>query len=139
VCGGEHAELVQSLGADKVVDYKTQDFTQDQDRYDFVFDAVGKTSFAACRPLLRNGGIYSSSGGIEILFLALATRMFGRKRVVFLGPKDIPGNLALIRDLVESGRFKPVVDRQYSLEKIADAFAYVATGQKIGNVIVTME
>ncbi len=139
VCAGEHRELMISLGADKVVDYKTEDFTRDTERYDFIFDAVDKTTYGACRKLMQNDGVYTSSGGFENLFLALITRLHGRKRVIFLGPKDIPGNLSLIKDLVEKGRFKPVIDRQYPIEKISEAFEYVATGQKIGNVIVTMD
>lgn len=139
VCAGEHRALVTSLGADKVVDYRTQDFTRDTERYDFIVDAVDKTSYAVCRTLMHDDGVYTSSGGFENLFLALITRVVGRKRVLFLGPKDIPGNLCLIKDLVENGRFKPVIDRQYPIERISEAFAYVATGQKIGNVIVTMD
>ena len=139
VCAGEHRGLVMSLGADKVIDYKTQDFTRDPDRYDFVVDAVDKTSYAACRKLMQTDGVFTSSGGFENLFLALITRLTGRKRVLFLGPKDIPGNLTMIRDLVGQGRFRPIIDRQYPIEKIQEAFAYVATGQKIGNVIVTMD
>jgi NADPH:quinone reductase-like Zn-dependent oxidoreductase len=139
VCGGEHRELVTSWGADKVVDYKTQDFTRDTERYDFVIDAVDKTSYAACRKVMQTDGVYTSSGGVENLFLALITRLTGRKRVLFLGPKDIPGNLTLIKDLVDKSRFRPVIDRQYPLDNIQEAFAYVMTGQKIGNVIVTID
>jgi NADPH:quinone reductase-like Zn-dependent oxidoreductase len=139
VCAGQHRQLVTSLGADKVVDYTTQDFTRDTERYDLVVDAVAKTSYAACRKLMQNHGVYTSSGGLENLFLAVATGLVGRKRVLFIGPKDIVGNLMLVKDLVEQGRFKPVVDRQYPIEKISEAFAYVGTGQKIGNVIVTMD
>ncbi len=139
VCPGEHRDLVMSLGAEKVVDYKTQDFTHDSERYDFVVDAVDKTSYAVCRKVMQNDGVYTSSGGVENLFLALITGLIGRKRVLFLGPKDIPGNLTMITELIERGRFKPVIDRQYPIERISDAFAYVSTGQKIGNVIVTMD
>jgi NADPH:quinone reductase-like Zn-dependent oxidoreductase len=138
VCRGEHRDLVTSWGADKVVDYTTEDFTRDTERYDFIVDAVGKTSYSACRKIMQNDGVYTSSGGVENLLLALATRVTGRKRVLFLGPTDIPGNLMLIKRLVEEGRFRPVIDRQYAIEQIAEAFAYVATGEKIGNVIVTI-
>ena len=87
VCGGENVELVRSLGADKVIDYKTQDFTKDNEQYDYVFDAVGKTSFFKCKPLLNKKGIFSSSAGLENLFLALITPLFGGKRVLFQGSK----------------------------------------------------
>jgi NADPH:quinone reductase-like Zn-dependent oxidoreductase len=139
VCPGEHRELVTSLGARKIIDYKTQDFREQTDRYDLVVDAVGKSSFAACRRLLRDEGVFTSSGGFENLFLAITLPLVSRKRVLFPAPADIRGSLMLIKDLVENGRFKPVIDRQYPLEKISDAFTYVATGQKIGNVVVTMD
>jgi NADPH:quinone reductase-like Zn-dependent oxidoreductase len=138
VCSGENADLVRSLGADKVVDYKTEDFTKDHEKYDYVLDAVGKTSFFKCKSLLNNKGLFSSSAGLENLFLALITPLLGGKRVLFHGPKDIAGELNFIKGLVEKGKFKPVIDRKYTLEKIADAYTYVASGQKIGTVIITM-
>ena len=138
VCSGEHAELVKSLGADKVVDYKTQDFTKDNEQYDYVFDAVGKSSFKKCKPLLSKNGIFTSSGGLENIFLAMVTPLFGGKRVLFLVPKEISKELNFIKDLVEKGKYKPVIDRKYPLEQIADAYVYVYSGQKIGNVIITM-
>ena len=137
VCGGEHAGLVRSLGADKVIDYKTQDFTKDEEQYDYVFDAVDKTGFLKCKPLLKKNGIYTSSGGFEYMAWALITRITGGKKVLFIVPKDIRGNLGFIKKLVEEGRFCPVIDRAYPLDKIAEAFTYVGTHQKIGNVIVT--
>lgn len=137
VCGGENSELIRSLGADKIIDYKTQDFTKDEERYDFIFDAVDKTSFSKCKPLLKKKGIYTSSGGFENLAWALITKFSGKK-VLFIAPKDVQGNLAFIKKLIEEGSFRPVIDRTYPLDKIAEAFTYVGTGQKIGNVIITM-
>ena len=137
VCAGEHIELLKSLGADKVIDYKTQDFTKDEERYDYIFDAVDKTSFLKCKPLLMKNGIYTSSGGFENLAWALITKFSGKK-VLFIAPKDVKGNLAFIKKLIEEGRFRPLIDRTYPLDKIAEAFTYVGTGQKIGNVIITM-
>ena len=137
VCGGENSELLRSLGADKVIDYKTQDFTKDEERYDFIFDAVDKTSFPKCKPLLNKKGIYTSSGGFENLAWALITKFSGKK-VLFIAPKDVQGNLAFIKNLIEEGRFRPLIDRTYPLDKIAEAFTYVGTGQKVGNVIITM-
>ncbi len=139
VCGGEHSELIKSLGADKVIDYKTEDFTKDNEKYDYVFDSVHKTDFFKCKPLLKPKGIYASSGGFKYLFLALYTSIVGGKKVVFRAPKDVCGTLIFITDLVEKGKFKPVIDRKYPLDKIAEAFIYVASGQKIGNVIITMD
>ena len=139
VCGAENFDLVRSLGADKVIDYKTEDFTKDTEQYDYVFDAVGKKSFSECKSLLNKKGLFSSSAGLENMFLAMITPLFGGKKVLFSAPKDIAGNLNFIKGLVENGKFKPVVDRKYPLEKIADAYVYVASGQKIGNVIITMD
>lgn len=139
VCGGENEELVRSLGADKIIDYKKDDFTKDNERYDFVFDAVGKSSFFKCKKLLKKKGAYTSSNGLINLLWILITPLFGGKKVVFPPPKNIKTGLSFIKDLVESGNFKPVIDRKYPIEKIAEAFKYVATGQKIGNVIITMD
>ena len=136
VCGGEHADLIRSLGADKVIDYKTQDFTKDEERYDYIVDAVDKTGFLKCKPLLKKNGIYSSSGGFEYLAWSLITKFTGGKKVLFLPPKDIKGNLGFIKERIEEGRFRPVIDRTYPLDKIAEAFTYVGSGQKIGNVII---
>lgn len=139
VCRGEHNELMKSLGADKIIDYTKEDFTKDSERYDFVFDAVGKSSFGKCKPLLKKKGIFTSSAGLENLFLALVTPVFGGKKVIFRAPRDVKGTLGFIKNLVEKGSFKPVIDRKYTIDKIAEAFVYVATGQKIGNVIITMD
>jgi NADPH:quinone reductase-like Zn-dependent oxidoreductase len=139
VCAAENSELVRSLGADKVIDYRTDDFTKDDERYDLILDGVGKTSFIKCKKLLTKKGVFTSSNGaINILWL-LITPLFGGKRVVFHSPKSFNGVLVFIKDLVEKGNFKPLIDRKYPLEKIADAYKYVATGQKIGNVIITMD
>lgn len=139
VCSGENSELVRSLGADRVIDYKKEDFTKDSERYDFVFDAIGRSSFLKCKRLLKKKGVYTSSGGVENLLLLLITPLFGGKKVVFKAIKRISTGLSFIRDLIEKGNFKPVIDRKYPLEKIAEAYVYVASGQKIGNVIITMD
>ena len=139
VCGGENFDLVRSLGADKLIDYKTEDFTKDNEKYDYIFDAVGKVSFFKCKPLLNKKGLFGWSAGLENLLLAMITPLFGGKKVYFSVPKDIAGELNFIKGLVENGKFKPVIDRKYPLEKIAEAYVYVASGQKIGNVIITMD
>src|SRR4030095_2398265 len=84
VCGGENRELVRSWGADKVIDYKTEDFTKDNEQYDFVIDAVGKSSFAKCKRLLKKNGTYAPSGGAENLFLVLINPLLGGKKFYFL-------------------------------------------------------
>jgi len=139
VCSGENGELIRSLGATKVIDYKTEDFTKDTEQYDYVFDAIGKSSFAKCKRLLKKNGMYIPSNGLENIFLVPITRLFGGKRVVFSAPKDVKGSLTFIKGLVEKGNFRPLIDRKYPINKIAEAFTYVATGQKIGNVIITMD
>ena len=139
VCSSENSELVKTLGADKIIDYKTEDFTKDSNEYDFVFDAVGKSTFSQCKPLLKKKGIYSSSGGSQNIFLPLITQLLGGKKVVFAPPKNLKASLSFIKDLVEKGSFRPVIDRKYPIDKIAEAYEYVATGQKIGNVIITMD
>lgn len=139
VCGAENFDLVRSLGADKLIDYKTQDFTKDNEQYDFIFDDVGRTGFLKCKPLLNKKGLFSSSGGFEYMIMALITPIFGGKKVIFLPPKNVRSTLLFIRELIETGRFRPVIDRSYPFEKIAEAYKFVASGQKIGNVIITMD
>ena len=124
VCGGEHADIIRSLGADKVIDYKTQDFTKDDEQYDYVIDAIGKSTFANCNRLLNKKGKYLPSNGLENIFLVPITRLLGGKRVLFNAPKDIRGTLGFIKRLVEEGRFRPLIDRTYPLEKVAEAFTY---------------
>jgi NADPH:quinone reductase-like Zn-dependent oxidoreductase len=141
VCGTPQLALVQSLGADRVIDYLAADFTKEDARYDFVLDAVGKSTFGACRPILEPRGVYLSSElgpRAENLYLPLITPLFGGKRVRFPVPVDIKSSLRLIGELVEKGKFRPVIDRSYRIEEIRDAFTYVASGRKIGNVILTM-
>jgi len=139
VCRGEHAGLVRSCGADKIIDFTKGDFTKDEERYDIVFDAVGKTSFFKCKKLLKKKGLFTSSGGaINILWL-LVTPIFGGRKVVFPFKVRIRQVLKFIKELIEKEKFKPVIDRKYPLEKIAEAFDYVGCGQKIGNVIITMD
>src|SRR5688572_25373042 len=138
VCSSENNALVKSLGADKIIDYKTGDFTKDSERYDFVFDAVGKSSFGKCKRLLKKTGIYSSSGGPNLFWLFI-TPLLGGKKEIFSPPKNLKACLNFIKDLVEKGSFRPVIDRKYPIDKIAQAYEYVATGQKIGNVIITMD
>ena len=139
VCRGENAELIRSLGADRVIDYETEDFTIDDERYDFVFDAVGKSSFLKCKTLLKRNGIYTSSGGFENLFFALVTPLLGGKKVTFSPPRDVASTLRFILGLIETGSFKPLIDRKYPLDRIVEAFTYVASGQKLGNVVVIMD
>jgi NADPH:quinone reductase-like Zn-dependent oxidoreductase len=142
VCNTKNLELVKSLGADKVIDYTSSDFTRTGEKYDYIFDAVGKSSFGKCRPLLNDGGVYMSSEPgpmAENIFLALFTPLAGNKKVIFPIPKNIKASILLVKKMIEENKFKTVIDRKYPLEKIADAFRYVETGQKTGNVVITLE
>ena len=142
VCNTKNLQLVKSLGADEVIDYTISDFTKAGEKYDFIFDAVGKSSFGKCRPLLNAGGVYLSSelGWMaENIFFAIFTPLTGNKKVIFPIPKDIKGSVLFIKKLMEEGKFKTVIDRKYPLEQIADAFRYVETGQKTGNVVIILE
>jgi NADPH:quinone reductase-like Zn-dependent oxidoreductase len=141
-CGTEHLELVKGLGADRVIDYTAQDFTRDNQRYDVVLDAVGKSSFLRSRRLLKPRGVYLSSefGPLaQNLVLALiAPLRRGRKVMMNLG-RDDPRMARYFQEVLESGAFRPLVDRRYRLEEIAEAYQYVETGQKIGNVVISVE
>jgi NADPH:quinone reductase-like Zn-dependent oxidoreductase len=146
VCNTKNIELVKSLGANKVIDYTTEDFTKDEEKYDFVFDTVDKSSFAKCKPLLKPGGVYISSDlgyMAQNVFLPLITPiikpMIGNKKTIFPIPTDTRGSILLVKKLIEEGKFKAVIDRKYPLEQIVEAYKYVEKGQKTGNVVITVE
>ncbi len=139
VCGTEHLELVRGLGADRVIDHLKEDFTQDDHRYDAVLDAVGKSTFGRCRRLLKPGGSYCSSDLGPLCqnpLLALITPLLPGKKVVFPIPRDNQAIVQHLKELMEAGSFKPVVDRSYPLEQIVEAYRYVEAGQKVGNVVI---
>jgi NADPH:quinone reductase-like Zn-dependent oxidoreductase len=141
-CGSEHLELVKGLGADRVIDYTAQDFTTDTQRYDVVLDAVGKSSFLRCRRLLKPRGVYLSSefGPLsQNLVLTLITPLRGGKKVMMNLGRDDPQMASYFREVLESGAFRPLVDRRYRLEEIVEAYRYVETGRKIGNVVISIE
>ncbi|HRH66863.1 MAG TPA: NAD(P)-dependent alcohol dehydrogenase [Bacteroidia bacterium] len=139
VCNTKNVELVKSLGADVVIDYQTQDFTKTENKYQFIFDAVGKSSFGQCKPLLTEKGIYISTElgkNTENIFLALTTPLWGGKKVLFPIPTIKKEDVIFFKELVERGEYKPVIDRYYTLEQIVEAYKYVETGQKTGNVVL---
>ena len=142
VCDTKNLDLVRGLGADRVIDYTAEDFTKDAQRYDAVMDAVGKSSFGRCKPLLKPRGIYLSSdlGPLSLNpILGLVTPLFGGKRVMFPIPPKVPGGGAVLPGVLASGTFKPVIDRRYPLDQIVEAYRYVETGQKVGNVVITVD
>ena len=139
VCSTEHLALVERLGADRLIDYRAADFTTDTETYDVVFDAVGKSSFGRCKRLLKPKGIYLSTelGPFpQNPILALITPLFGGKKVVFTIPKHDQEIVRYIKGLMESGAFKPLIDRRFSLNEIVDAYRYAETGRKVGNVVI---
>ncbi len=141
VCYEKDVKTVKALGADRVIALEKEDFTKEAIQYEFVFDAVGKSRFSRCKPILKAGGIYISSElgpNWENVTLALTTPLLGGKKVIFPLPTDLLGSMKTIQDLFLQGKFKPLIDRTYTLNQIRDAFAYVASGQKNGNVILDL-
>lgn len=139
VCNTKSVQLVKSLGADEVIDYQTQDFTKTKTRFDLVFDAVGKTSFGACKPLMNEKSFYVSTelgkNGQNVWY-ALAAPLIGAKKVLFPIPLVKKEQIEYLAKLVEDGKFRPLIDRTYPLEEIVEAYRYVETGQKTGNVVI---
>jgi len=139
VCPTKQVNLVKSLGADVVIDFQNQDFTKLEFKFDFIFDAVGKSSFFKCKHLLKTKGIYISTelGYLsQNPFLAILTPLFGGKRLLFPIPTINQKDALYFKDLAEAGKFKPVIDRSYTLDKIVEAYRYVEARQKIGNVVI---
>jgi len=141
VCSTKNVDLVRSLGADEVVDYLEEDFTKNGKTYDVVFDAVGKHSFRRCRGSLKPGGIYLETdlGFLwHVPILALLTRRLGDKRVALGIAKYTKKDVLLLKELVEAGKYRAVIDRCYPLEDVVEATRYVETQQKTGNVVLTV-
>jgi NADPH:quinone reductase-like Zn-dependent oxidoreductase len=133
------ADAVAGLGADRVIDATTDDWLAQSQRYDAVFDAVGKSSFAACRPLLKPRGSYLSSElgpKAQNPFLALVGPLSRGRRVGFPFPRHDAAMIRSLAELLAEGRFRPLIDRQYPLAEIVEAYRFVETGQKVGNVVV---
>ncbi len=139
VCNTKNVELVKSLGADTVIDYQTQDFTKTENKFEFIFDTVGKSSFGQCKPLLTEKGIYISTElgkNGENIFFALTTPLWGGKRLLFPIPSITKKDVIFLKELVEKGEYKPVIDRQYNLDHIVVAYKYVESGQKTVIVVI---
>ncbi len=138
VCGTDHVETVRGLGADRVIDYQTTDFTADAERYDLVVDAVGKSTYRRCRRLLLPDGLFTASEGWWNIFMALTSPLFGF-RVFFVYPNPDAEARAYLIAQIESGAFRPLIDRSYPLDDVVAAYRYVETGQKIGNVVIAVD
>lgn len=145
VCSTTNLELVRSLGADHVVDYTQEDFTQSGQTYDIIFDAVGKRSFAECEGSLKPGGVYLTTVPTLSALIKNFTPSFGGRKKVRLAATGLrparkkAKDLEIIRELVEAGKIKPVIDRRYPLEKVAEAQVYVEKGHKKGDVVITID
>jgi len=132
---------VKSLGADKVIDYTKEDLAKSGESYDIIFDTVGKISFSHCKGALKQKGIYLATvPGPVILLQMLWTSMVGTKKAIFAATSFKYSNkdLTFFKELVEEGKFRPVIDRTYPLEQIVEAHRYVEKGHKKGNVVVTV-
>lgn len=141
VCNTASLTLIKSLGADEVIDYTKEDFTKRNQKYDVVFDAVGKSSFFRCKKLLNPDGIYFSTelGYLsQNIFLALFTSVKKGKKVKFPIPTNNKRDVIFYRELIETGKYKAVIDKSYRLDEMVEAVRYVETGQKTGNVTILM-
>ena len=139
VCSTANVELVKSLGADHVIDYTQEDFTQNGETYDIIFDTVGKTSFSRCKNSLKPKGLYlAGAGGLREFGHMMWTSIMRGKKVLAGISSESKEDLAFLKELVEEGEIKPVIDRCYPLEQIVEAHRYVDQGHKKGNVVITV-
>ena len=140
VCSTTNLELVKSLGADKVIDYTKEDFTGSGQTYDIIFDAVGKSSFSRCKSSLKQRGVYLSTiPTLAIMLQMLWTSKMGSKKVIFAKANERTEDLIFLKELIEAGKIKSVIDIRYPLEQTAEAHRYVEKGHKKGNVVITLE
>ena len=143
VCSTTNLELVKSLGADKVIDYTKEDFTKNGQTHDIIFDTVGKRSFSQCKGSLKKKGLYLDAGKMTTIFPMFWTAMFGSKKAIMTAtyvrpPSKILKDLIFLKELIEAGEIRAVIDRCYPLKQTADAHRYVETGHKKGNVVITL-
>lgn len=138
VCAGKDTALVKSLGADKVIDYQTADFTSEGKKYNFVFDAVGKSNFGSCKKVLKDKGVYISSElgpGNENLYLPITT-MFSNQKVSFPFPVEVSRSLAYVLEMIKAGAFMPVIEKIYPYTEAVAAYKHMLSQQKVGNVVL---
>ena len=140
VCSAANADMVKSLGAATIIDYTTDDFTKNGKTYDIILDTVGKTSFSRCKGSLATRGLHMATTGnmITNYLLTLWTSMVGRKRFIFKMSVEKNAALFFLKELIEAGKLKPVIDRRYPMDQIVEAHRYVEAGHKKGNVVITM-
>ena len=139
VCSTTNLELVQSIGADRVIDYTKEDFTEEGQTYDIIYDAVGKSSFSKCKSALSQKGIYLSTVATIQLFLQMLwTSMIGSKKAIFMMSPYRIEDLIFLRELIEAGKVKSVIDRCYPLSQTAEAHRYAEEGHAKGKVVITL-
>ena len=139
VCSTGNLDMVKSLGADKVIDYTKEDFTESNNTYDLIFDAVGKSSFSKCRKLLNQKGFYITTLlTFKILLDMLWTSVIGGKKAKFATPMVTPKDLDFINNLIKAGKIKPILDRSYHLSQLAEAHRYVELGHVKGRVVINI-
>jgi len=139
VCSTTNLEMVKSLGADKIIDYTKEDFTKSGETYDIIFDTVGKSSFSRCKGSLKQRGTYLGTfPTLAIILQTLWTSMIGSKKVIHATATDRTEDLIFLKELIEAGKIKAVIDRSYPMEQIVEAHRYVEEGHKKGNVVITV-
>ncbi len=139
-CNTKNIELIKNLGADKIFDYTKEDFTKSDGKYDFIFDTVGKSTFGKCKSLLNNKGVYISSelGPYSQNIFYPLLNSISSKKVIFPIPYHKRETIPYISHQLEKGIFRPVIDREYELKDISEAYAYVIKGEKTGNVVINV-
>jgi NADPH:quinone reductase-like Zn-dependent oxidoreductase len=138
VCSTTNLALVKSPGADRVIDYTKEDFTRNGQTYDIIFDAVGKTTFSQCKSSLKQNGVYLHAVMVLSELKGLWYSMTTGKKVIGGTPAGQPDALGFLKELIEAGKIKPVIDRRYPLEQIVEAHRHVDKGHKKGNVVITV-
>jgi NADPH:quinone reductase-like Zn-dependent oxidoreductase len=135
----KNLEIVRSLGADRVIDYTQEDFTASGQAYHVIYDAVGKLTYRRCAAALERGGIYLATDQVLNMARAMWTPLTGSRKVVFPTPRYTKQDVVALKQLIEAGEYRPVIDRRYPLEQVVDATRYVETQQKTGNVVLTLD
>ena len=141
ICSSSNLELVRSLGADKVIDYTKEDFTKSGLTYDIIFDTIGASPFSGCLKSLNETGVYLRAVHMTLspVIRGLWTSMFSSKKVIGGIAEERKENIVFLKELIESGKIKPVIDKVFPIEKAAEAHTYVDMGHKKGNVVITVQ
>lgn len=141
VAGSKSLELVEKLGADRVIDYEREDFTQDSQKYHIVLDTVGKSTFSRCKPIMLPNAVYISSelGPMaQNIWYALVTPLRKGRKVIFPIPLDVKASMEVVKNMIAENKYQSVIDRTHPLAEIREAFEYVETGEKVGNVVIKL-